>query len=780
MLYWNCRCAVARAPSPIIFLCAGAAFLLTLANSTLAAPDTIDSIAVSGNMRVDAASIRTRVSLRENKAYDAAQAEKSLQALYATGQFRNVAIEQVGRRVVITVAENSTLVSVAFAGNPAVDKSLIEPEVKLQAGDPITMAKAQAAALRIRDFYRHQGRVATTVEPVLEPLPENRAKLVFRIHEGEVMKNASIAFSGNHAFSAKQLRDVMASSESGWFDILKTSASFDAARLELDQELLLIHYRKNGFPDAKVLPPEFSENAAHTGYQISFTVDEGDRYSFSAGRIETALAGVDQVALQKLVVTAPGQTYNAELIERSVQRLTVALVDAGLPSAHVTTTTQRDREHHTLAPVYVIKDGVRVTIERINVHGNSKTKDRIIRRELKLAEGDVLSQVLADRDKERLKRLGLFKTVGMRATPGSTPDKAVLDIDVTEQDTTELSFGAGYSSSEGVIGDVAIADSNLFGNGQTVRLKLSGSQTRFQADIGFTEPRLFDSKISGGFDLLYKDADHTLQSSYKSLTAGGDLRLGTALSDTTTLGLNYSLMRNEIYGVGPAASVAIKEAVPAGASSGTYYTSSVGANVTYDDRNKRKNPTSGSYFSLGQDFAGVGGDAQYIRNTAEGRLYYPLSDQVTLVGRAAGGNIGGWGGQDVRLLDSFYKGGDIVRGFATSGIGPRDMGSANQDALGGKSFVSATAEARFSIPLIPDEIGLKGAVFTDAGSLFGVNKTAAGLPGLAGANPAARVSVGAGLIWDSPVGALGVNYAVPLAKQPFDKVQPLSFGVVPY
>jgi outer membrane protein insertion porin family len=426
-----------------------------------------------------------------------------------------------------------------------------------------------------------------------------------------------------------------------------------------------------------------------------------------------------------------------------------------------------------------VTEGAHVTIERINVHGNSKTKDWVIRRELQEAEGDPLSQVLADRDQARLKRLGLFKTVAMKANPGSSPDKAVLDIDVTEQETSELSFGAGYSSSEGVIGDVMVSDSNLFGNGQMARVKLSGSQTRLQADIGFTEPHLFDSKISGGFDLLYKDADYTTQSSYKSTVVGGDVRLGTNLNDTTALGLSYGLTRNEIYAVGPLASAAIKEAANGG-TSGSYYTSAVGGSVTYDDRNSRKSPTSGSYFMLGQDFAGIGGDSQFIRNTAEGRLYYPLSDSVTLVGRATAGNISGWGGQDVRLLDLFQKGGESVRGFAPGGIGPRDTASANQDSLGGKSYVAATAEARFALPFVPDDIGLKGAVFTDAGSLFGTTKTANALPGVVGAAPAARVSVGAGLIWDSPVGSLGVTYAVPVSKQPFDKLQPLSFGVMPY
>jgi outer membrane protein insertion porin family len=739
----------------------------------------IGRVTIAGNVRVDAAVVKSHVVLRETQAYDPALAQKSLQALYGTGLFKTVAVDRQGSDVVITVVENPTLASVSFTGNTDVAKSLLEQEVKLAVGQPVTLAKAQAAALRVRDVYRHQGRIGTTVASTLEPMPDNRVKLVFTIQEGPVMKNIGVGFSGNRAFTDKQLRDVMASSVSGWFDILKTSASYDAQRLELDRELLLIHYRKNGFPDAKVLPAEAVETEAQDGYRISFTIEEGDRFSFGETKINTTLSGVNEPGLAKHMLTVSGQTYNVELIERTKQRLTVALVEAGQPYARVSAVPKRDATARTIALIYTVTEGPHVTIERINVHGNTKTKDWVIRRELQEAEGDPLSQVLADRDQARLKRLGLFKTVAMKANPGSAPDKAVLDIDVTEQDTSELSFGAGYSSSEGVIGDVMVSDSNLFGNGQMARVKLSGSQTRLQADIGFTEPHLFDSWISGGFDLLYKDADYTKQSSYKSTMAGGDVRLGTNLSDTTAFGLSYGLTRNEIYSVGPLASAAIKEAANGG-TSGSYYTSAVGASATYDDRNSKKTPTSGSYFMLGQDFAGIGGDSQFIRNTAEGRLYYPLSDSVTLVGRATAGNISGWGGQDVRLLDLFQKGGDAVRGFAPGGIGPRDTASANQDALGGKSYVAATAEARFALPFVPDEIGLKGAVFTDAGSLFGTTKAANALPGVVGGTAAARVSVGAGLIWDSPVGSLGVTYAVPVAKQPFDKLQPLSFGVMPY
>jgi outer membrane protein insertion porin family len=355
-------------------------------------------------------------------------------------------------------------------------------------------------------------------------------------------------------------------------------------------------------------------------------------------------------------------------------------------------------------------------------------------------------------------------------------------VEVVEDDTRNLSFGVGYSTSEGIVGDVSVIERNLLGNGQSLRVKLSGSATRLQAELGFTEPHLLGSNFAGGFDLFYKDINYTTQASYKAQKIGGDLRLGYQISDEWSTGVNYTFTRNTIYDVGANASAAIKEAVPGfpDTASSTYYTSSVGYSLAYDTRDNKKRPTEGVYYTLSQDLAGVGGDVRYLRSVGEARGYYPVSDQVTAVGRTTGGVIAGWGGQDVRLLDLFYRGGESVRGFAVAGIGPRDTLSANQDALGGRMYFTTTAELLFQLPGVPQDIGLRGAVFADAGSLWGVNSTAASLPGLAGSALAPRASVGMGLAWDSPLGALRVDYAYPIVKQPYDKTQALSFGLMPF
>jgi outer membrane protein insertion porin family len=345
----------------------------------------------------------------------------------------------------------------------------------------------------------------------------------------------------------------------------------------------------------------------------------------------------------------------------------------------------------------------------------------------------------------------------------------------------DLGFGVGYSTTEGIVGDISLVERNLFGNGQWLRLKLAGSLTRMQADIGFTEPHFLGSNVAAGFDLFYKDIDYTDQASYKSQRIGGTLRARYPISDEWSVGTNYTFARNKLYDVGPGASAAIQEAAGfPGASSNIYYTSSVGYSVTYDTRDNKRRPTSGVFYTVAQDLAGVGGDVRYIRSVGEARGYYAITDEITAMGRATGGIITGWGGQDVRLLDLFYKGNETVRGFASAGYGPRDTLSPNQDALGGKMFYSTTAELLFQIPGVPQDFGLRGAVFADAGSLWGLNATAAKQPGAVGSTPAMRASVGVGLAWDSPIGALRADYAFPIFKQPFDKTQNFSFGLMPF
>jgi outer membrane protein insertion porin family len=741
---------------------------------------TIREIRVEGNRRVEPETVRSYLQFSVGDAYDAFKVDQSIKSLFQTGLFSDVRIDRQGTTVVIRVQENPVIGQVAFEGNREVDDATLRNEVQLKSRSVYTRARALADVQRILDVYRRQGRYAATVEPKLIELDQNRVNLVFEINEGGATKVKAINFVGNRNFSDSHLRDVISTNETGWFDFFRGNTIYDPDRSALDRELLRQYYLKNGYADAQVTASIAELDRDGSGFIITFTIEEGELYRFGNVEVRSNLASVDAATYQSRVLTKSGTYYNAGNIDKTVEKLTLEIGEQGYAFARVRPEASRDVASRTIGITYIIDEGPRVYIERINVIGNLRTKDHVIRREFRLAEGDAFNPLLVDRAKKRLQALGFFKAVEVKRRPGSAPDRVVLDVELLEQPTGELSFGAGYSTNEGVIGDVSLTERNLLGNGQFLRLKVGGSAERLQVDLSFTEPRFLDRNLAAGFDLFHKDVDQTSQSGFKSRKMGGSLRLGFPLAEDLWYQTSYTLSSDDIYEVDTTrASLVVRE------SEGAALTSAIGNAITYDQRNHPRNPTRGYYLQLSTDFAGLGGDVQYIRVAGEGRAYYPITEKITFIGRVIGGHIEGWGGEDVRLLDLFYKGGETIRGFDRAGIGPRD--TITGDALGGKSFWAATAEVRFPIPFVPDELGIQGAVFADAGSLWGANDQAVQLGQSCGTGPVSdqvclsdqnviRTSIGAGLLWNSPVGPLRLDYAYAINKADSDKTQELRFG----
>jgi len=742
------------------------------------AQGAIREIQVAGNRRVEPEAVRSYMRINVGEAYDAGKVNESLRSLFSTGLFADVRIDRTGAGLLVTVVENPVVAQVAFEGNSEVDAATLKGEVQLKPRSVYTRSKALADAQRILDVYRRQGRFSATVEPKLIELDQNRVNVVFEINEGVSTKVSSINFIGNRAFSDSQLRDIVTTTQSGWLDFFKTTNVYDPDRLNLDRELVRQYYLKNGFADVRVVTANAELDREGQGFFITIVVDEGERYSFGNVVIESKLPEITPEALRGELLTQSGAIFNAQQIEKSIEALTLRSAGLGVPFARVAPRVDRDVAGRLINLTYVIEEGPRVYIERINVVGNVRTKDYVIRREFRLAEGDAFNPLMVDQAKKRLEGLGFFKSVKVGRTPGSGPDRVNLDVVVEEQPTGELSFGAGFSSQEGIIGDISISERNLFGNGQFVRLKLGGSAERMQVDLSFTEPRFLDRNLAAGFDLFHKELDQSSSSGFKSRKSGGGLRLGFPISENIWINTSYTLSYDNIYETSSTASRAVQEA------KGDALTSTLGASVTYDGRNHPRNPNRGVYFQLGSDFAGAGGDVQYVRVQGEVRAYYSIFEKITLVGRATAGHIAGWGGDDVRLLDLFYRGGETVRGFGKSGYGPRDLNT--NSALGGDTHWAVNLEARFPIPLIPEEFGMSGAVFADAGSSFGAGAGAKNAP--AGCVPgnttlvcladdaSIRASVGAGVLWNSPLGPIRLDYAFPLLKESYDDIQRIRFG----
>jgi outer membrane protein insertion porin family len=733
---------------------------------------------------VEPETVRSYLTFSTGDAYDPAKVDESLKALFATGLFQDVRIRREGSTIVVVLVENPIVSRVAFEGNREIEDDTLSSEVQLKPRAVYTRARVQSDVQRILDLYRHQGLYAAQVDPKIINLDNNRIDVVFEISEGPSTKVRAINFIGNSAFSDSQLRYVISTTQTNLLSFLKSTNIYDPDRLNLDRELLRQFYLKNGYADARIISATADLDRDGRGFFITFTIDEGERYRFGAIDVESALPSVNIDALRHVILTRTGRVYNAEKVEKTVEALTIEVSQQGYAFGQVRPRFERDEATHTMGIVYTIEEGPRIYIERINIVGNFRTQDDVIRREFRLAEGDAFNRLLVEAARKRLRALSFFKTVDIDTQPGSAPDRVIIVVKVEEQPTGELSFGAGYSTSEGVIGDISITERNLMGKGQYVRLGFSGSLERAQVDFSFTEPHFLDRNLAAGFDLFYKEVDFQDVASFSQRDAGGDIRLGFPIADNTQLGLRYKFVNEQIFNVSNNASLAVKE------SEGTVNVSSVGYTVAYDTRNLPQSPTSGIFASFSQDLAGVGGDVNYIRSVADARGYYPITNKLTLVGRVQGGNIEGWGGDDVRMTDLFFKGGETIRGFKRAGIGPRDacedpvtgerIHPCSKDSLGGKVYWATTAELRFPFPFIPDNLGMQGAVFVDAGSLFDPSDFALNAVAREGSfifdSSQVRLSSGFSIIWQSPLGPLRADIAQALLKADFDKTEIFRFG----
>ncbi len=731
----------------------------------------IRTIRVEGNRRVEPETVRSYLQFSPGSRYDPAKVNESLKSLFATGLFSDVKIIRSGSSVIVRVVENPIVNQVAFEGNREVKDDTLAAEVQSKSRSVFTRARVQADVQRILNVYRRGGRFAVQVEPKIIRREHNRVDLVFEISEGPKTTVESISFVGNESFTDSTLREVVTTTETGLMSFLRPTNIYDPDRLNLDRELLRQYYLKNGYADARIISATADLDSAGRGFFINFTIDEGEQYRFGTIDIETTLVSLDTEALRDKIETKPGKIYDASKIDKTLENMTLETAALGYAFARVRPRIDRDPVARVISITYVIEEGPRVYIERIDIVGNVRTLDKVIRREFRLAEGDAYNRLLVDAARRRLTRLQFFKKVTITNEPGSAPDRVILVVRVEEQPTGELSLGGGYSTTSGPVIDVSLSERNLLGRGQFVRLKLLGGFDDLNINFSFTEPRFLGRNMSAGFDVFHIRRDRQDESSFSSKSTGGTIRFGIPLNENWTINPTYQLVQQEIFDVQNDASIAIRNA------EGTTLVSSVGYSLVYDTRNDVRNPSRGLYFGFSQELAGVGGDVKFIRSEADARAYYPIRKKVVLAGRIQGGYVEGYGGEDVRILDLFFKGGETIRGFDTSGIGPRDLTpGTDNDALGGKIFAASTLELRFPLPKVPERFGLSAATFFDAATLYDTGDLGPTPPAVIGDSSKIRTSVGFSLIWQSPLGPLRADIAQALTSESYDEEKIFHFG----
>lgn len=729
----------------------------------------VKEIRIEGTQRIEPETVRSYLLIQPGDPFNDERIDRSLKALFATGLFADVTLRRDGDALVVRVVENPIINRVAFEGNNKFDDKALSAELQLRPRIVYTRTKVQADVKRILDLYRRSGRFAATVDPKVIPLDQNRVDLVFEIDEGPVTGISAINFVGNKRFSTSRLQEVIQTKESRWYRFLSSADTYDPDRITYDRELLRRFYLSQGYADFRVVSAVAELTPARDGFFITFTVEEGERYRFGKIDVHSQIKDVDAAALTPLVTAKEGDWYDAEEVEKTITRLTEALGNRGFAFVDIRPNVTRNREGRTVDVSFEIQEGPRVYVERIDITGNVRTLDKVIRREFRLVEGDAFNTAKLRRSEQRIRNLGFFKKVDVTNTQGSAPDKTVVTVNVEEQSTGEISVGGGFSTSDGLLGNINLRERNLLGRGQDLRVGFGLSQRSQQIDLSFTEPYFLGRNLAAGVDLYQIDQKNQINAVFDQFTLGGALRMGYQVSENLRQTLNYTLRTDSITNVASNASLFIQQ------QSGSRLTSSVGQVLLYDRRDNVNDPTDGWFVSYGTDFAGVGGDVNYIRNKLAGGYFYSLYPEWVLSVTGEGGAINGFG-QQVRLEDRFFIGGDNLRGFADSGISPRDH--VTSDALGSKYYWVSSVQLGFPLGL-PQELGLSGRVFTDVGSSFGVDQTAITLNGQSStvdSSTKPRLAVGTGVSWKSPFGPIRLDFAIPVIKQQFDKSEYFRVG----
>jgi len=743
------------------------------------AQPVIQQILVDGNQRVEADTVISYLLIQPGRPLDPQTVNLSIQTLFATGLFSDVQIEDRGNIAIVRVQENPIINRVVLEGNRAMDDDKITDEIQAQPRAIFTRARVQSDVQRIIEVYRRSGRFAATVTPKIIELPQNRVDLIFEISEGPVTGVSRINFIGNDSFSDRRLRRELVTRESRWWRFYSSNDNYDPDRLEYDRELLRQYYQNRGYANFRVLSSVAELTPDQESFYITITIDEGEVYNFGEITVDSQIEELSNEFLQAILPINTGDTYRADAIENSIDTLTFAAGASGYAFINIRPIVERNRETQTVDVEFVLDEGPRVYIERIDIVNNTRTLDRVIRRELDVVEGDAFNRVLIDRSRNNVRRLGFFEEVEVTETPGSSADRARLLVDVTEQPTGELAFGAGFSSTDAFLVDLSISERNLRGRGQFLRFRISASSRRETIDIRFTEPRFLDRNLAAGFDLFRVNSDFLSEASFQTESTGASVRMGFPVTANTNMQLRYTL-RNDNVLVFSSASAALQS------QSGNRTTSVLGYSFSWSQLNDPIEPSDGFRFTVSQDLAGLGGDVNYVRTEIQSAFYYGLWRDIVASFTANTGFILGWGGDSIRINDRFFKGGNSFRGFDVGGLGPRtvsrdeDTGELNLgDSLGGRLYAIGALEVTFPLGL-PEQYGISGSVFTEFGTL-GLLDSADQID--EGTSPvftvddlALRASAGVSIFWDSPFGPVRFDFAEAFMAEEYDRTEFFRFS----
>lgn len=752
-----------------------------LAGLLIAGPQAsaiINEIVVEGNQRVETPTVLSFVDVKLGSSFTEEQREEILKNMYASGLFADVVVQESGSSLVITVQENKIINAIAFEGNERIKEELMLAELGLRPREVYTPARAQEAAQKIRDMYRLTGRYAAKVEPKIIERDEGRIDLVFEIDEGKPTRVNRIIFVGNSRFSDSQLEKIVMTKESRWYRIFTVDDSYDPNRLAYDRELLRNYYLQHGYVDFKVKSVVAELDPQDQDFFITFTVDEGERYRVGNVSIDSHLPKFDPTNLSDELSFDKGDWYDRREVEKSMERLVDEINERGVAFIDIQPKITPNPETLTVDVEFLLEEGPKLYVNRINIIGNDRTNEEVIRREFRFVEGDPLNKTKLKRSEQRLKNTEYFRKVKLKEEKTSSPDKVDIIAEVEDQPTGSMRFAAGYSTSDGVMGSVSLQESNLMGQGLILNGSAMVAQQSSDFRAGLADPYFLGRRLLVGAEAFHTqrkyDTRKAFSGGYSARSTGGTVNTGYEITERLTQDWAYTLRRDKISHFKSSASPFLR------LQRGDWTVSSVSHDIFYDRRDNGLNPTEGYYMSVGNSIAGLGGDVEYSKNGASAGVYCSLDDdhQVVWSNKASGGALIRFRNK-IRAVDRYNLGGQTLRGFDESGIGPRDVTSG--DALGGRYYYRFSSEVSFPIGL-PNELGVKGLAFVDVGSVWeSKNKTTTvgGKTFVVRSNAQdPRVGIGGGVNWKSPFGPVGVTFAKAVKKKGVDKTRTfmVNFG----
>ncbi|TXH83744.1 MAG: outer membrane protein assembly factor BamA [Rhizobium sp.] len=728
---------------------------------------SFSNVEIQGNERVDVATILSYAGISRGEEVSAAQLNDAYQRIMNSNLFETVELVPQGSTLVIKVVEYPIVNVISIEGNKRLKDEKLSELIQSQPRRIYSPSQAEADAAAIAEAYRVAGRLAATVTPKIIRRDGNRVDLVFEITEGKVVEIERLSFVGNKAFSDRRLRQVLETKQAGMLRNLIQRDTYVPERLELDKKLLTDFYLSRGFIDFQVLDASAEVSRERDATFVTFTVREGLSYNIGNVTTVSEVEGLDAAEFEAVQKIRPGQTYSPLLIDNNITRMETLALKKGLNFIRIEPRLTRNQRGQVVDVEFAIVRGEKVFVERIDIEGNTTTLDQVVRRQFRTVEGDPFNPREVRQAAERIRALGFFADARVNADQGSDPDQVVVNVDVEEQPTGSLSFGLAYSVASGVGVNVAFSETNFLGRGQKLALSISTASANQSSSFSFTEPALLGRDLSFTVGAFYRTSESDY-SVYDTRNIGFTTGIGFPLGEQSSLDLRFGVAEDKLYNyTGDSTIIAAEEA------QGALSTISLGYTYEYDNRITGLNPKGGVLLRFGQDFAGLGGDNEYIKTTAlalaETKVWH---EEVTLRAIFEGGAISSLGDSQTRVTDRFF-GNSKIRGFEPNGIGPRDLAATDDDALGGNMFAVARFEADFPLGL-PEEYGITGGAFMDVGSVWSLNDTNGGavddsfIP---------RATVGVSIFWNTPIGPLRFNFSHAVKKEDYDKEQSFDLTI---